>query len=626
MLFKKQGTQWVDLDVTAKRGLSWVNVKHEYVWGKLNGVWRRGTRKIARVTLDPAVRTVYWDLDLWEQLGRPTEDLDVRITVGKNAILAQSFVPSPESQAAYEAFRQAEITAGRTPPPAYIPSPAAANLAGGWGLNTTFEVLVAGGIFGCSGYGAEPVEIAKKAQPTTTAQGAAPSLVVAKTTESLQDAVHALLQNGGAYHPRLSFFMWSDGIIDGFFEKGKTGGRGGAAVRTNRPTKITFVKNQDNTYGVVAGGGGGGGGIGAFWRRYYGGAYLIMQSHWPTSQAITWGQVPSYSGMWTLWAPAIVADDTFTKQWSLAGWGGALGAGATQAFGVGPNSPVTLEANSLSSAALVHANWRKVTKAGRLTPPWPRAKAARFGTDGINGRWYYTGGDLGQVSDVVFNSVVNRPAANVPGRSAGSGHADGAGVHFGTSAQVRANRNVLANDLISAALTTPAAAVTDASVARFSTLQARSGSPQLKMYERGSPTLKFRGGSVSGALTAFTGDKVLTVVTGQVYAFPYHYLKQRNAGDYLMETTINSGEGGLLGKAGSPAVLNYGGSSLPWNSTRCGGYSHFPVLQDTAGNKLAGAGGAAGPAVIGSEYVTFAGSRNTVGDLKSITGPVVPFE
>lgn len=625
MLYLKRNGQWVDLDVAAKRGLSWTTIRHEYVWGKLNGVWRRGTKKVLRVLLNPPTRTLYWDVNLWEQLGRPTEDLDVRITVGENAVVCQSFVPSPEAQSVYEAYRQAEIAAGRPAPAAYIPSPAAMNLAGGWGLNTTFEVQVAGGVFGCSGHGAEPVDIAKKAQPTVTTPGAGPSLSIAKPTESLQDAVHALLQNGAEYHPRLSFFMWSDGTIDGFFEKGKKGGRGGAAIRTNRPTKVKFLQNANGSRGVVAGGGGGGGGIGAFWRRYFGGAYLVMQSHWPTPNPTGWGGVPNYSGMWLLWAPAIVADDTFTKQWSLAGWGGAMGAGATQAFGVGPNSIVSLAANSLSSSAAAHADWLRVTKAGRLAKPWPRRGAARFGTDGINGRWYYTGGDLGQVSDVEFNSVANRPAQNVPGRSAGSGHADGAGVHFGTSAEIRANRNVLANDLISAALSTPAAPTVSEPASRFATCAARTGSPELRMYERGSSTLKFRGGSANGTLAPFTSDTTLRVVTGTVYAFPYYYLRQRNNGDYLMETVMKSGEGGLPGKAGSPATLNYGGS-LAWTSSQCGGFSHFPVLQDGAGNKLAGAGGEAGPSVIGSEYVTFEGSQVTSGDLRSVTGPVVPFE
>lgn len=622
MLFNKQGTAYKDLKIFVKRGLSWVELDQQRVWGKINGVWKRGTRKIVRMNLDPAVVTVYWDTDLWESLGRPTNDLDVQIYVGKNAILAQSFIPSPEAQAAYETYRLSLPAASR--PAAYIPSAAALNLAGGWGLNTTFDVQVAGLVIGCSGYGAEPVEITKKVQPNVVAAGSGPNLSVGKSTEYMVDAAYIMIQESTDYYAQAyGSYTFSDGYIDGFFEKGKKGGRGGAALRANRATKVTFIKNSDGTYGMIAGGGGGGGSLGAFWRRYYGGIYLIMAD----TSNIHSGEVPNYGGTtFYRYQPELVADDTFTKQWALSGWGGSMGAGATLVLGLGPNCPLTLQTYSGSSANAQHADFKIVNKSGRLAPPWPRKAANRFGTDGLEGHWYVWSSNGGRNYDFVANAKKNHPAKSVSGRSAGSGHADGAIVHYGTSAEIRASGKVLSNDFISAALSPVVAATVATGMTRYSAYAARTGAPQLKMYERATSTKKFKGGTPQGAFVPFTSATVYQVIYSTRYQFPLHYTRQKNEGDDLTETSLTGGVGGLLGKAGTAAVLDYAGSSLSWSTSQCAGYSHFPVKQDAAGNKLAGDGGDAGPAVIGSEYVTFAGTQNTTGDLKSLTGTVIPFE
>lgn len=623
MLYKKQGSDWVAIDPMAKRGLSWVTIRHENVWGKIAGIWRRGSKKAVTITFDPPVKKVYWDIELWKELGYPTEDLEVKIVVGKNAVIAQSFTPSPDTLANWEADRllAAELY-GSTKPP-FVPKEAALDLAGGWGLNTTFEVSLYAPVMGCSGYGGEPIRTETKVQPTAVAAGKGPSLSVGKTTESLQDAVYGMVHVGPQVHIGLCFGIWSDGFIDGFFQKGNPGGAGGAGIRTNRPTKINIMTNPDGTIGSVSGGGGGGGGIGSFWRRYYGGAFILIQIR--GGYYIVMGQTPVYSNMFGAYGPETVADDTFTKQWSLAGWGGAMGAGCTLAYGLGPQRSEVIQPFSNDPASNTNKTFYHVCKEGRLVTPWPRAQATRFRSDGVNGRWWGQYDGIGM--DYYSSSKITHAAMNVPGRSAGSGHADGATVHFAApAAVVNSNHNVLSNDFISAIVSAPTATVIDATVASLAAASATTGSPTLKMYERGSAAAKFKGGAAVGALVPYTADTVIW--SGEAYysrGFKLYYSRQRNGGDYLMEVTLASGTGGKLGKPGNAAVLNYGGSSLAWTTSQCGGYSHFPVLQDGANNKLAGPGGAAGPAIIGSEYVTIVGAKNPAGDAKSINGAIVPF-
>lgn len=614
------------LQCYVKRGLSWVPVEARSTWGKVDGVWRRGARKKVLVSLTPSSSTVYWDIDIWEQLGHPTEPLDVQIHVGKHAIIAQSFVPSPESIAAY-----LEANPGAV----YIPALAALELTGGWHLDTTFDVYLSGALMGCSGYGAEPVQITKQPQPDVVPDHQGPDLLITKATESGVDMAVAMVPSqdlAGKFSASYGSFTYSAGVVDGFFAPGKKGGRGGAGLRTNRPTTVHIQTTPQGQKGAVAGGGGGGGSIGSFWRRYYGGVVMVLAREAVSGGAepdklFSQGDAITFSNARYPYQQWIIPDSDYalTKQWALAGWGGAMGAGATLVHGTGPNSPVTLQAHDNSQAAAQHSDFLIVNPKGRLAPAWPRKGAVNTGNDGYNGTWYWLSASAAYAT-IYFNaaSVPNRDSINGPaGRSAGSGHTKGASISFGTSAEIKSDRKVLPNDFINALrLPAPAATVSPA-MAKYAAYAVPNGPMQLNMYERSTSAAKFSGGKSIGSYPLFY---VANAFKEHVFhGRRFYYVRARNNGDGLVQTSITAGEGGKLGKAGTAAVLNYGGS-LSWETSNCAGYSHFPVLAHPYKGSLAGAGGEAGPAIIGSEYVTIVGDQHTAGDVKSITGAIIPFE
>lgn len=280
MMYLQQGAAQKKVRVFTKRGLSWVSVGHRDTWGKLDGVWRRGTAEDILVVLDPPVQTLYWDYNLWELLGQPADELNVQILVGKNAVLCGSLHPSD-------------------------PKPAL-DLAGGWALTTKFEVFLHGMLVGASGWSGEPPLLRPDLLPINGRETAGNHAAVCNTSNALVDYGRNSGTTVGMFPPQ--------GNIYGQFFAGLKGGRGGDCLRTNRPTKLHIMEGPDYI-GMVLPGGGGGASLAAYWRRFVGKMRMYVDPN-----------VGGLSGTYSVL-------DKY-KQWSFAGWGGSIGSGATSRFGL----------------------------------------------------------------------------------------------------------------------------------------------------------------------------------------------------------------------------------------------------------------------------------------------------
>lgn len=543
MMYFQQGADQKGIRVFSKRGLSWVSVGHRDTWGKLDGVWRRGTAQEVLVVLDPPVRTLYWDYNLWELLGRPAEELNVQILVGRNAVLCGSLHPTD-------------------------PKPAL-DLAGGWALTTKFDVYLHGMLVGASGWGGEPPLMRPDLLPINGREVAANHAATCVTNATVVDYGRSSGAMTGLYSP--------EGNIYGQLFPRNPGGRGGDCLRANRQTTLHIMEGADYI-GMVLPGGGGGASMASYWRRFVGRYRLYLSPN-------TGGLSGSYT------VPGKY------KQWSLAGWGGAAGAGANVAFqkagpeghpykisfatGLSPTAPENLDA----ATCLVH---------GRAVPPFNRQ-----GLDSV-----------ASIDGVTVTAPATHPALNAAGRTASSGRASGSDVYMAPLSELAASGRIMPNDIESVgsgALAFNAALQGSLSAADYAKIRGKYQlfkvpfARNLRLYERRD----FKGG----------------IFASPEYAF-----------DKLCNVTMAAGAGGQVASAGSPGAyptLNAGEAiskyAQAWSDTGVFGFSTFVFSRAEAAVQAP-----PGRAIVGSEYVTVVGRQLAGGSspafAKNWAGASVPFE